>query len=218
MAHAVPALRAEECVWLQPGHPDPTGNAALITLGTGFGTCLLHRMGGRFLPSPAEGGHADFAARTDRDVEVLKALRARFGRVDVERVASGPGLANLSEFTHGGPCPLMAPGIEPTSVPAQVTANAQASRCPPCAEAFDIFLDAVMSASANFALNTLATAGLYYGGGIAPRVLEDLQRPARLEIFRTRPPMTDVLTAMPVAVIRDPDAGLLGAAIAAVGG
>jgi glucokinase len=217
MAYAVPALRGDDLTWLQAGHADPMGNAALITIGTGFGTCLLHRAGGRFLPSPAEGGHADFSPTTDREIEVLRAFRARFGRVDVERVASGQGLANLSDFAHGGGCPLMEPGIDAKRVPAQVTANARAGRCPQCREAFDIFLRAVWSAGASFALDTLATGGLFFGGGIAPRIAEDMQDPALLEGFRNRPPMTDVLSAMPVAIIRDPDAGLLGAAIAAIG-
>jgi glucokinase len=217
MAYAVPALRGEDLIWLQTGQADPTGNAALITLGTGFGTCLLHRSAGRFLPSPAEGGHAGFAPQSDREIDVLRALRARYGFVDVERVASGQGLGNLSDFTHGGDCPLMEPGIDAARVPAQVTANAHAARCPQCAEAFDIFLGAVLSAGANFALNTLATGGLYFGGGIAPRIADDLRQPRRLEVFRNRPPMGDLLAAMPVALICDQDAGLLGAAIAALG-
>jgi glucokinase len=75
----------------------------------------------------------------------------------------------------------------------------------------------VMAAAGNFALVTLATGGLYIGGGIAPRVLDGLQQPRSLEVFRARAPMDAVLAAMPVAVIRDPDAGLIGAAIAASG-
>ena len=217
MAHAVPALRPDELVVLHAGQPDPTGNVALITLGTGFGSCLLHRVAGRLVPSPAETGHSDLTVRTDREIELLCHLRARFGRADVERVASGQGLAHVSAFTHGGGCAEMDADAAASSVPARVVQNAGAGRCAACREAYEIFLDAVMAAAANFALVTLATGGLYIGGGIAPRILDGLQQPRMLEAFRARPPMDDVLAAMPIAVIRDPDAGLLGAAIAASG-
>ena len=217
MAHAVPALRPDELVVVQAGQPDPAGNVALITLGTGFGSCLLHRVAGRLVPSPAETGHSDFTVRTDREIELLRHLRARFGRADVERVASGQGLAHVSVFTHGGACEAMDVQAAASRVPALVLENARAGRCAACREAYELFLDAVMAAAGNFALVTLATGGLYIGGGIAPRVLDGLQQPRSLEVFRARAPMDAVLAAMPVAVIRDPDAGLLGAAIAASG-
>ncbi len=214
MAHAVPALRPDDLALLQAGRPDPAGNIALVTLGTGFGSCLLHRVAGRLVPSPAETGHSDLTVRTDREIELLRHLRARLGRADVERVVSGPGLANVSAFTHGGACPAMRADVPPTHVPAAVIAHARSGRCPACREAYELFLDAVMAAVGNFALVTLATGGVFIGGGMAPRVLDGLQQPRMLRAFRARPPMDDLLATMPVAVITDPDAGLLGAAIA----
>ncbi len=74
MAHAVPVLRAEELEVLQEGRRAPGGNKALIAAGTGLGEALLHQVGGRFVPSPSEGGHADFAARTSADLRVLQEL------------------------------------------------------------------------------------------------------------------------------------------------
>jgi glucokinase len=215
MAYAVPALTARELVVLQAGQCDPAGNAALVTVGTGFGTCLLHKTAGRFLPSPAEGAHADFAARTDREYEVLRRLRTRYGRVDTERVVSGKGLASLSAVLHETPCRAMPRDAPAADVPALVTANAQAGCCPVCSEVFGLFLDALAATLGNFALQTLATGGIYLGGGIPPRIVEQLRRPSFLETFRDKPPMTGPLEAMPVVVIDEPDAGLLGAAIAA---
>lgn len=217
MAHGLTALEAGEVVTLQPGRPAPQGHVALVTVGTGFGACLLHRVGGRYVPAPSEAGHADFPARTDREIRVLQALRARFGPVDVERVVSGQGLANLAGVFHGdAACPAMPPGIGADAVPKHVTANATAGRCSACGEAFDVFVDALAAAAGNFALQVLAMGGLYIGGGIPPRIVDALRRPSFLDTFRAKPPLDDVLAAVPVHVVCEPDAGLIGAAIAAL--
>jgi glucokinase len=46
-----------------------------------------------------EGGHVDFAPRTDQEIELLRYLRAKVGgRVSIERVLSGPGFYDLYCF------------------------------------------------------------------------------------------------------------------------
>ena len=100
MAYAVPVLEPDELTVLQEGVASATGNAALIAAGTGLGEALLHNVNGRFLPSPSEGGHADFAARTPRELALVQELTRIHGRVENERVISGPGLVNLFRFTH----------------------------------------------------------------------------------------------------------------------
>src|SRR5205814_10558698 len=101
MASAVPMLEPEELAVLQAGDASPTGNAALIAAGTGLGEALMHNINGRFLPAASEGGHADFAARTAREMAPVDELSGIYGRVSNERVISGHGLVNLFRFTHG---------------------------------------------------------------------------------------------------------------------
>src|SRR5439155_14981822 len=104
LAYSVPVLDASEVHVLQAGTPLPGGNIAVIAAGTGLGEALLHNVGGRFIPSPSEGGHADFPARTEREIALLRDLIVRYGRADVERVVSGPGLVNVYRVTHDGRC------------------------------------------------------------------------------------------------------------------
>ena len=80
----------------------PKGNAAVIAAGTGLGEALLHNVDGRFIPAASEGGHADFAARTPREMDMVRALGPIFERVGVELVISGPGLLTSisSRTTH----------------------------------------------------------------------------------------------------------------------
>ena len=100
LAYAVPVLEPGELAVLQQGIAVPGGNAAVIAAGTGLGIAMLHNVDGRFVPFASEGGHADFAARTPRELELVADLTRIFGRVGVELVISGPGLVNIYQFTH----------------------------------------------------------------------------------------------------------------------
>jgi glucokinase len=215
MAYAVEILTPAEVADLQAGTPVPDGDAAVIAAGTGMGQALLRRIDGTLRACASEGGHADFAARTDREMELVRVLRERHGRVEVEQVLSGPGLLNLHAFTHrGGECDLV-PDLEAPDAPAEVTRAALGGRCQGCAEALRMFVSAYGAEAGNLALRSLATSGVYLGGGIAPKILQALRSGVFMEAFLDKPPMTDLLSRIPVRVILNTDAALLGAAICA---
>ena len=220
MAYAVPVLEPEELVILQDGMPSPTGNAALIAAGTGLGEALLHNVDGRFMPSASEGGHADFAARTPREFAFAQEITRIHGRIDVERIVSGPGLVNLFRFTHGGgplesACEALPLDLDLVELPAAISAAALDGRCEQCGEALDMFVEAYGAEAGNLALRSVATAGIYVGGGIAPKILPALQDGRFMDAFLDKAPMSDLLRTVPVMVIRNPAAGLLGAAVRA---
>jgi len=220
MASAVPFLESDELAPLQSGRPSSTGNAALIAAGTGLGEALIHNVNGRFVPAASEGGHADFAARTPRELALVDHLRRIYGRVDNERVVSGKGLVNVFRFTHGDEderraCAVVGPKEASALAPA-ITSAALEGRCARCAEAVDIFIEAYGAEAGNLALRGMATAGVYIGGGIAPKILEALHRGKFIDAFRDKDPMSDMLRALPVRVILNSEAGLLGAAVRAV--
>ena len=188
-------------------------NAALIAAGTGLGEALLHRMNGRLVPIPSEGGHADFGARTDRELELVRMLRERYGRASVEHVVSGRGLLNLHAFTHrGGEC-MATDGVSDEEKPAHISAAAMTGRCQGCVEAMRMLATAYGAEAGNLALRGLALAGVYIGGGIAPKILPLLRSGFFMEAFRDKGEMADLVARVPVRVILNPDAGLLGAAV-----
>ena len=212
MATSLPVLAADELTPLQTGTTDPDGNFALIAAGTGLGEAVLHRTGGGVFPLPSEGGHADFAARTDRELDLVRYLRSRYDRAELEHVLSGRGLVNLSDFTHlGGSC--AADGGAPPDHPAEVSTLALERRCPRCVEAMDLFLSAYGAAAGNLALMAMTTGGVFIGGGIAPRLLPALQNGMFIAAFNDKGPMRPMLEAMPVSVILNAEAGLVGAAV-----
>jgi glucokinase len=222
MAYAVPFLERDEIGELQAGKAVAGGNAALIAAGTGLGEALLHHVNGQFVPSPSEAGHADFAARTPRELAFVEQMARVYGRVDNERVISGPGLVNLFRFTHGTQdlkkaCRVLGPDVDPVDLPAAIAEAAIERRCEQCAEALDMFVEAYGAEAGNLALRVVATGGVYIGGGIAPKLFPVLEHGPFVRAFRDKAPMADLLRTMPVRVILNPGAGLLGAAIKGTG-
>ena len=215
MAYSIPVLRDDELAVLQQGRTAADGNAALIAAGTGLGEALLHNLGGRLVPSPTEGGHADFAPRTPDEIALLQALVSRYGRADYERVLSGPGLVNLHRFTHQRPCPAVDTATEAglAQAPALITHAALEKRCPDCVRALDLFVAVYGAEAGNLALRSVATRGLYVGGGIAPKILPALQDGRFVEAFRAKAPLDGFVSRVPVAVVLNEQAGLLGAAV-----
>lgn len=231
MAHAVAHLEPDEIAVLQEGIAQPRGNGALIAAGTGLGQALLHNVNGRFVPMASEGGHADFAPRNRREIALADWFMRDGTRVEVETFLSGPGLVNLYRFTHATAraahsaertpsaieveisCAGVADGTTLDDAPAAITEAAFDGRCAACADALDLFVDIYGSEAGNLALRSMATAGVYLGGGIAPKILPALESGRLLEAFRDKPPMSDLLATVPVHVVLNDQAGLIGASV-----
>jgi glucokinase len=212
MAYSIPVLRDDEMYVLQRGEASSTGNIALIAAGTGLGEALLHCVDGRYIASPTEAGHADFAARTERELEMVRDLTARFGRVDVERVISGRGLAVVHTFVHRQPC-AAAVDVEDPDAPAVISRAALDRRCPGCVETLELFVEAYGAEAGNLALRSVATGGVFIGGGIAPKILPALTAGSFMRAFNAKDPLEPLVERMPVKVILNSEAGLLGAAV-----
>jgi glucokinase len=212
MAYAVPVLTEDEVLVLQEGKPVANGNIAIIAAGTGLGEALLHQINGRRVPSASEGGHADFAARTEREIAVVRDLTRRHGRADVEHVISGRGMVNIHRVAHTAPCTAVR-DLEDPGAPAIISQAAIERRCPGCVETLDMFIDAYGAEAGNLALRSVSTGGVFVGGGIAPKILPALTAGGFMRAFAAKPPLEHLLSAMPVKVILNLEAGLLGAAV-----
>jgi glucokinase len=215
-AYGVAALDVTDLVTLQEGQADPRGNAAVIAAGTGLGEAGLVWDGHRHRPFATEAGHADFAPTDDGQVELYRFLAREHGHVSVERVLSGPGLHNVYRFLRTRPGPQeptwLTGALADAGAPAAISEAALAGRDPVCVEALDLFVRVFGAEAGNLALRTMATAGVYVGGGIAPKILAKLQEPAFLEAFRAKGRLRPLLARVPLRVIVNDRAALLGAA------
>lgn len=232
LGYAIPVLERDELAVLQQGVAVADGNAAVIAAGTGLGEALLHNLDGRFVPAASEGGHANFAPADHRQIQLADAMMKVFDHVSVEHVLSGPGLVNIYQFTHDafGSAPSFAPSTvlpkrlcsgvgavkDPADLPAQISRAGWERRCPECVEALQMFVTIYGSEAGNLALRYVATGGVYVGGGIAPKLLPALETGTFLQAFHAKGVMKDLVATIPVSVILNPDAGLVGAAVHAV--
>jgi glucokinase len=81
-----------------------------------------------------------------------------------------------------------------------------------CAKTLDMFASAYGAEAGNLALKVLSVGGLYVGGGIAPRILEKLKDGTFLKAFTDKGRLSQLLINMPVRVILESRAALMGAA------
>lgn len=223
-AEGIPLLEEGELATLQAGTPETAGNRALIAAGTGLGMSLLPRIGDRWVPVASEGGHMDFAPRTEEETGLLRYLRERYGRVSVERIVSGPGLFNIYQYlrdTYQIPenprvREALAKGTDPARVIGEAAVAGPGSGCGICSRAMELFVAAYGAVAGNLALVGTATGGLYLGGGIAPKILPRLQSGPFLAAFEAKGRFVPYLERVPVRVILNDKAALLGAARLAV--
>ena len=216
--YGVAELSAEQIYTLSEGDAGQTGNRALIAAGTGLGEGILAWNGRIHVPYPSEGGHTDFAPRTEEEIELLRYLKRKYnGRVSYERVVSGMGLSNIYEFLRddrGMEEPKwladeIAAVHDRNSVVTQMALSAKSEIC---SKALDMVVSIYGAEAGNLALKVLSVGGLYVGGGIAPRILEKLKDGTFMKAFTDKGRLSQLLINMPVRIILDSRAALLGAA------
>ncbi|HEX4644700.1 MAG TPA: glucokinase [Verrucomicrobiae bacterium] len=215
-AYGLAELSPEDFHVLNRGEPGATGNAAMIAAGTGLGEAGLYWDGQQHRPFACEGGHASFAPDTELDAILFDWLRERFGHVSWERVLSGPGLFNIYQFlreTNRGDEPAaLAEALRKADPALVISQAATAGTSSRCVEAMDLFVEYYGAEAGNLALKVMSTGGVFIGGGIAPKILKQLETGNFLPAFFTIGRMKPLLEAMPVRVILNPKTALLGAA------
>jgi glucokinase len=216
-ARSVPLLTPADLRTLSPGEPVAGGAIALIAPGTGLGEAFLTWDGRRYCEHASEGGHSDFAPPGPLAANLLKALALETNEVNVEMVCSGPGIRRIYGFCkdrgEAEESDWLAERLSKTADPAAViSAAAQQEKDALCVRTMNLFLEILGAEAANLALKVLATGGVYLAGGIAPRLLSLLEEGLFLSAFRRKGRMADLLFRMPVHVILEPRAALIGAA------
>jgi glucokinase len=215
-AYGIPALETRDVETLREGPAGARGNAALISAGTGLGEAGLFWDGRAHFPFASEGGHTTFAATSPLHLELHQWLLKKHEHVSWERVVSGPGLISLYEFlreTGRGEEPAWLAEEMRQGDPAPVISrNALAGKSALCEKALDLFVELYGAEAGNAALKFMATGGVYIGGGIAPRILPKLRGPAFREAFLAKGRMRPLLESMPLRIILNERAALLGAA------
>lgn len=219
LAYAVPMLQADDVYTLHAGSAVPHGTIAVVAPGTGLGEAFLTWDGAGYRAYPSEGGHTDFAPLDELQDGLLRYMRQRYAHVSVERVCSGIGIANMYDYIVSSGYAVEVPAVAARLAVAEdrtpLIIEAALHADPPspcCAVTLDMFIAMLGAEAGNFALKTLATGGVYLGGGIPPRLIRTLEQGLFLQSFRAKGRFTELLSRVPVVIITNPNAALLGAA------
>jgi glucokinase len=204
-AYGIATLAAKDLLTLNAGAANAAGNAAIIAAGTGLGEAGLYWDGSMHHPFATEGGHTNFGASDALEGELLQWLSTQFGHVSWERLVSGPGLVNVYRFlrdTRRGEEPeWLAEEMRARDPAAVISCEARRGTSLLCVQALDLFMRLYGSEAGNLALTTMATGGVYVGGGIAPKNLDKLKDGAFMKRFLAKGRMKRLLEAIPVKVI-----------------
>jgi glucokinase len=215
-AYGLSALLQTDLAPLQAGSGSHAGNQCVIAPGTGLGEAGLFWDGTRHTPWACEGGHADFAPTDELQHDLLTFLRREYGSVSFERVVSGMGIANIYRFLRdtgrGVETPTVASEIIEQDAAAVIDKHASDGSCPLCRSTMDLFVRALGAEASNLALKTMATGGVFLGGGIPPKILPLLRRPLFLESFLNKGRLRPLLETMPINVVLNDETALLGSA------
>jgi glucokinase len=215
-AYGISALKKNDFEMLSVGKIKK-GNQALISAGTGLGEAILFWDGKQYVPSPSEGGHAEFGPRNHLESELFQYLSDRFDHVSYERVLSGEGLFNIYQFLKdskrfGSEPPWLFEKMKSEDPAEVISEMARLKKNKLCMKSLDLFTSIYGAAAGNLALQVMAVGGLYIGGGIAPKILWKLKDGTFMKAFKNKGRLSHIVIHIPVKVIMNERTALLGAA------
>lgn len=212
--YGLAALTSDDLRTIYPGKNGGTGNAAVLSPGTGLGEGGLFWDGAAYHPFATEGGHTHFAARTELDWELFQFLSKKYGHVSWERVVSGIGICEIFSFMQVIKGRVPSAAFEESSKlhdqAAAIGIAAQAG-CPVCEETMQLFVRYLAEEASNLALKMKATGGLYLGGGILPKIWNETYHGIFNQHFFTVGRLNPLVEAVPVYLILNHKTAMLGA-------
>lgn len=216
-AYGVDGLDSKDLVTLNEGSEDAEGNRAVISARTGLGVAGLYWDGFRHHPFACEGGHTDFGPRDVLETELLAYLQIKYGRISYERIVSGLGIKNIYDFLRDArkaeePQWLKDQMAAAPDAPALISRLAAEGKAAICDQTMKMFVSIYGAQTGNVALAFMATGGIFLGGSVAAKNLSLMKNPIFMQSYLDKGRMASLLKEMPITIVLNDDAGLIGAA------
>jgi glucokinase len=214
-AASLPHLSNDDLLALNDAVPKVRAPKALIAAGTGLGEALLFWNGSNYRIFPSEASLTDFAPRNEREMLLVHSLRHRMPRVSCEEIVSGRGFRAIHQIIFPG---VQHAFFDDPSVDAAVRITHQALEggCSACVETLQIWTEAYAAEAGNMALRVLPFGGVYVAGGIALKILPKMKDGTFVRVFSDKSKLSRELARIPIYVVLNEDAPVLGAAYEAL--
>jgi len=208
-------LKSGDLLQLNEGYREPLAPMAFIAAGTGLGEAILFWDGQRYKVSPSDAGLTDFAPRNDREFLLLQSMRQRMPRVCTEEIISGRGFRIVHQVIFPGVQHAFfdEEGVDPA---ARITQNALAGSCDACVATVQMWIETYGAEAGNMALRVLPFGGVYVAGGIALKILPKLKDGSFVRAFSDKTQLSSQLSKIPIYIVLNEDAPVLGAAYEAL--
>ncbi|MGZ5076809.1 MAG: glucokinase [Methylobacter sp.] len=216
MALGMLYLPEQDLIELNPNAESQSGNIAVIAAGTGLGEAILYWDGNKHYPIATEGGHSDFAAQNVQQDQLLAFLRKSYpDHVSCERILSGIGFSHIYDFLReqgfAPPCADVPDSDSAVDRNAVISGLGVAGKDPLCVETVRLFVELYGAETGNLALKSLATGGVFIGGGIGPKILPALKDGNFINAFKAKGRFLPLLDKVSVKLSLNPRTPLIGA-------
>ena len=210
-AYSLSHLGPSEISTLNRGVASPQSTQALLAAGTGLGESILFWDGNRYAVSATEGGHTDFAPRTEQEIEFLRYMKKQHEYVSVELILSGRGFLSIHTFLDASVRHPSFDGPDADAAAPEITHLALARQCPVCVQTLDLWVSMYGAEAGNLALKTLARGGVWVAGGIAVKIRKKMEDGAFFRAFCEKEKFAALLAQIPIQMVLNEEAPLIGA-------
>lgn len=197
LAYGIPLLDGKDLMQVKKGVGK--GVKVVVAAGTGLGKTMI--VDGR--PQPSEGGHADFPVHDEFDRKLSEYIKkGRESPASWEEILSGKGIERIYDF------------LEKEKLDAAEISKRR-KEDPASMETFRKYAAYFGRCAKNYVLETLATGGLYVGGGIAAKNPEIFEFPGFMQEFMLAEKQKKILEETPIYVVLNYEVSVYGACYAA---
>lgn len=214
-ASSLAYLEQKDMLALNDAKPQAHSPKLYVAAGTGLGESILFWNGVRYQVSPCEAGLTDFAPRNSEEITILKFLQQHMPLVCTEELVSGRGFRAIHEALFPEAHHSFFNDAAADSA-ANITQQAFAKSCTACERTLNLWTEIYGSEAGNMALRTLPFGGVYIGGGIALKILPKLKDGTFVRAFCDKTKLSAELAQIPIYIVLNHDAPVLGAAYAAL--
>lgn len=219
LARAVPLLHKDEIITLNEGIKQEYGTLAVIAAGTGLGEAFMIWDGSKYQPCVSEGAHVNFGPRNKTEIELLEFIASSNNHVTYELVCSGLGILNIYKFLKskkryqepGWMADQMQEAVDKTQLIVKSALKGK-NYCRIASETLILFASVLAAETGNLVLKTMATGGVYLGGGLPGKISSFLKKEDFLTAYSDKGIMQEMMLNVPIHIIDRPESTILGAA------
>lgn len=216
IGYGIDLIDPKDLIVIQRGNEFKHGNKAILGAGTGLGKSILRwvESKNRYLPVASEGGHSDFAAQSELDMNIINYIKKHdqlLYEISWEDVLSGKGIERIFGYFNSIDTSEAKNHFIPEKGPHPDEIFKHKNDDKRCSNTFELYLTIYARCAKNWALDSFALAGVYIAGGIAAKNVEMFKIASFIKEFTNCNKQQRLLKSIPIWVIADYNVSLYGA-------